>query len=90
MPEDVTFTVSELNRTISGALEEAFPGEIWVRGEIQQYHVSRNQHTYFELVEVSLLAGEVKDAPGGRRSRQRRTWRGQQARSCFEFTGVAG
>ncbi|TMK63924.1 MAG: hypothetical protein E6G60_07620, partial [Actinobacteria bacterium] len=32
-------------------LEEAFPGEIWVRGEIQQYHVSRNQHTYFELVE---------------------------------------
>jgi len=51
VPEDVTFTVSELNRTISGALEEAFPGEIWVRGEIQQYHVSRNQHTYFELVE---------------------------------------
>ena len=33
------------------AMVEAFPRQVWVRGEIQQFHASRNQHVYFELVE---------------------------------------
>jgi len=36
LPEsEHTYGVLELNEAISDALERAFPGEIWVRGEIQ-------------------------------------------------------
>jgi exodeoxyribonuclease VII large subunit len=48
---DTTFSVGELNRSISDALGEAFPRAVWVRGEVQQLSTSRNGHTYFELVE---------------------------------------
>lgn len=50
-PGDATFTVGELNRTITDALGGAFPRPVWVRGEVQQLSTSRNGHTYFELVE---------------------------------------
>ena len=49
--DEPTFSVGELNLAISEAMVEAFPRQVWVRGEIQQYHASRNQHVYFELVE---------------------------------------
>jgi len=32
----------------------------WVRGEIQALHVSRNQHTYFELVEKHERRDQVR------------------------------
>lgn len=49
--EEATFTVGELNRAIGEALVDAFPAEVWVRGEIQQLRRSQPGHAYFELVE---------------------------------------
>jgi exodeoxyribonuclease VII large subunit len=49
--DEPTFSVGELNQAISEAMIEAFPRQVWVRGEIQQFHASRNQHVYFELAE---------------------------------------
>ncbi|HEV2310388.1 MAG TPA: exodeoxyribonuclease VII large subunit, partial [Acidimicrobiia bacterium] len=57
-----TLSVAELNTAIQGALVEAFPTLLWVRGEIQQLHVSRNQHTYFELVEKHERGDQVRAA----------------------------
>ena len=70
--DEPTFSVGELNHAIAEALVDAFPRQIWVRGEIQQFHKSRNGHAYFELVEkdggrdrvravlrVALFRGEV-------------------------------
>jgi exodeoxyribonuclease VII large subunit len=50
-PEEVTYTVGDLNQVISGALVDSFPRPVWVRGEIQEFKKSKNGHTYFQLVE---------------------------------------
>jgi len=57
-----TLGVAELNQVISDALRGSFPGPTWVRGEIQALHVSRNQHTYFELVEKHERRDQVRAA----------------------------
>jgi exodeoxyribonuclease VII large subunit len=57
-----TLGVAELNQTISGALGETFPTPVWVRGEVQALHVSRNQHTYFELVEKHEQRDQIRAA----------------------------
>ncbi|HEX7520768.1 MAG TPA: exodeoxyribonuclease VII large subunit [Acidimicrobiia bacterium] len=49
--DEPTFTINELNTVIRGALSEAFPHEVWVRGEVQRIATARTGHTYFELVE---------------------------------------
>ena len=47
-----TYGVLELNEAIAAALERSFPGEIWLRGEIQGLSRTRaRKHWYFELVE---------------------------------------
>ncbi|MBU1073120.1 exodeoxyribonuclease VII large subunit, partial [bacterium] len=45
------FTVSELNEEIRTALLEAFPGAVWVRGEVQRLpaDAAHRRHAYFEL-----------------------------------------
>ena len=58
--EEATLGVAELNQAISDALRGSFPGPTWVRGEIQALHVSRNQHTYFELVEKHERRDQVR------------------------------
>jgi exodeoxyribonuclease VII large subunit len=51
-------TVSDLNRRIQSAVLDAFPGPVWVIGEIQGYDRGRNQqHRFFELVEKEPGAG---------------------------------
>ncbi|HZP30026.1 MAG TPA: exodeoxyribonuclease VII large subunit [Acidimicrobiia bacterium] len=60
--DEPTFSVGELNLAISEAMVEAFPRQVWVRGEIQQYHASRNQHVYFELVEKDGNRDRVRAA----------------------------
>ena len=57
-----TLGVAELNEAISASLGEAFPNAVWVRGEIQALHVSRNQHCYFELVEQDERRAQVRAA----------------------------
>ena len=47
-----TWSVLEFNRAVEGALQDAFPGEFWIRGEIQGLARTRaRRHWYFELVE---------------------------------------
>ena len=47
-----TWSVLEFNRAVEGALQNAFPGEFWIRGEIQGLARTRaRRHWYFELVE---------------------------------------
>ncbi len=48
---DETLSVRELNQAIAVSLTEAFPREVWVRGEIQQLRRSGAGHAYFELTE---------------------------------------
>ena len=50
-PDRRVFTVAELNQAIQGALRDAFPGAVWVRGEVQRLpaDAARRQHVYFEL-----------------------------------------
>lgn len=54
-PDEVTpptWSVLELNRAIEAALQQAFPTEVWLRGEIQGLARTRmRRHWYFELVE---------------------------------------
>jgi exodeoxyribonuclease VII large subunit len=61
LPEP-TLSVAELNQSISGALGATFPSPVWVRGEVQALHRSRNQHTYFELVEKHERRDQVRAA----------------------------
>ena len=60
--DEPTFSVGELNLAISEALVDTFPRQVWVRGEIQQFHASRNQHVYFELVEKDGNRDRVRAA----------------------------
>jgi exodeoxyribonuclease VII large subunit len=55
-----TFTVAELNHAISGALVDAFPRQVWVRGEVAQLRVSGNGHAYFDLCEKDERRDHVR------------------------------
>lgn len=54
--EDPTWSVADLSRAAGRVLEQAFPGEIWVRGEIRELPPPGDgrrarPHLYFDLVE---------------------------------------
>lgn len=44
------FTVQELTDAIRTVLDEAFPGEVWVEGEISSLNRSPAGHVYFDLI----------------------------------------
>ncbi|MEM9035434.1 MAG: exodeoxyribonuclease VII large subunit [Actinomycetota bacterium] len=46
-----TWSVAELCGEVELVLGEAFPDQLWVRGEIQGYRAAPNGHVYFDLVE---------------------------------------
>jgi exodeoxyribonuclease VII large subunit len=53
---DPTWSVADLSKAIGTVLEQAFPGEIWVRGEIRELpppgDTRRSRpHLYFDLIE---------------------------------------
>ena len=48
-----TYSVSELARIVSQALNRALPGEIWVQGEIRDLSRPSSGHVYFTLVDAS-------------------------------------
>jgi exodeoxyribonuclease VII large subunit len=48
---DTTYSVRELNQAVAEALNDAFPREVWVRGEIQQLRRTAPGHAYFQLAE---------------------------------------
>jgi exodeoxyribonuclease VII large subunit len=59
-PGEPTFGVAELNQAISEALVDAFPRQVWVRGEIAQLRVSGNGHVYFDLCEKDERRDHVR------------------------------
>lgn len=44
-----TWSVGELSQAIGDRLRTAFPGEVWVRGEIHDLNRARSGHVYFSL-----------------------------------------
>jgi exodeoxyribonuclease VII large subunit len=50
-PDRQVLTVRQLNEEISAAVGRAFPGTVWVRGEVQRLpaDAARRTHVYFEL-----------------------------------------
>jgi exodeoxyribonuclease VII large subunit len=54
-----TFTVAELGQAVHAALAEAFPGEVWVRGEIRGLNRAASGHVYFDLVDPGELGRAV-------------------------------
>jgi exodeoxyribonuclease VII large subunit len=60
MSDEATYGVAELNQAISEALVEAFPRQVWVRGEVAQYRVSGNGHAYFDLCEKDERRDHVR------------------------------
>lgn len=48
-----SYGVAEFNALLSQAVDELFPNDIWVEGEISNLNRSRAGHVYFDLVEPS-------------------------------------
>jgi exodeoxyribonuclease VII large subunit len=48
-PATTTWSVGELSEAIGDRLRSAFPGEVWVRGEIHDLSRARSGHVYFTL-----------------------------------------
>ncbi|MCY3607363.1 MAG: exodeoxyribonuclease VII large subunit [Acidimicrobiaceae bacterium] len=59
---DGTWSVSDLTAAVGETIQRAFPGEVWVRGEIIGYSVAASGHIYFNLIEP----GSVNDRRGAR------------------------
>lgn len=53
-----TYSVGELARRIGYALEDAFPDDVWVTGEISGLNRSRGGHVYFDLTEPAPDPGQ--------------------------------
>ena len=43
-------------------LNELFPEDLWVEGQVSNYHEARSGHAYFDLVEPSEIPGEAVSA----------------------------
>lgn len=48
-PGTTTWSVGELSEAIGDRLRAAFPGEVWVRGQIHDLSRARSNHVYFTL-----------------------------------------
>lgn len=57
--EETVYTLQQLLASVKGALEEAFPLSVWVKGEIQSLSVNRNGHCYIDLIEKHALTGAL-------------------------------
>ncbi len=49
--DEPSFTVAQLNQLIGGAIQQLFPDDLWVEGEISNLNRSRAGHVYFDLIE---------------------------------------
>jgi exodeoxyribonuclease VII large subunit len=59
---EATFSVLELGTALTLALEQLFPNDVWVQGEIRGLKRGRNDHVYFDLVEPSETPGGLPKA----------------------------
>ncbi len=59
--EEPTYSVSDINELVLGALRRQFPRQIWVRGEIQGYDLRKHRDTVsFTLAEKSADSDDVR------------------------------
>jgi len=73
-PRDRIFSISEFTRLIKTELETAFPGPLWVEGEISNFTRAHSGHLYFDLKDEHSQLRAVM-------------WRSQAARIPFELKG---
>jgi exodeoxyribonuclease VII large subunit len=60
-PEEPTYSVSDINELVFGALRRQFPRQIWVRGEVQGYDLRKHRDTVsFTLAEKSADSDDVR------------------------------
>ncbi len=65
MTTSTAFTISELNAMLRDVVTSGFPRAVWVCGEVQGYDRNKGRaHAFFELVEKSTDAVEVKARMG--------------------------
>ena len=55
-------TVGALGALMKDGLNELFPEDLWVEGQVSNYHEARSGHAYFDLVEPSEIPGEAVPA----------------------------
>ncbi len=60
--EEPTYTVTELSGDITRVVARAFPGEVWVRGEIRDLSRPPSGHVYFTLVDPAGEPGATPEA----------------------------
>ena len=56
-PASTTWSVRELSDAIGDRLRAAFPGDVWVRGEIHDLSRPASGHVYFSLVDAEGAGG---------------------------------
>ena len=59
-PAEPTFSVGEVTMLVRDAVREAFPAQVWVKGEVQNLKRSSAGHTYFSLVEKAGRGDRVQ------------------------------
>ncbi len=69
---DRIFTISELTRLVKTELEKAFPGPLWVEGELSNFTRAHSGHLYFDLKDERSQLRAVM-------------WRSQAQRVPFEL-----
>ncbi len=50
---ETSYSVAQVGALIAGAVEQLFPNDLWVEGEISNLNRSRAGHVYFDLIEPS-------------------------------------
>ena len=54
-----TMSVEELSHLLKDGLATLFPEDLWVEGQVSNFHDARSGHAYFDLVEPSAVPGRA-------------------------------
>ena len=54
-----TLSVEELSHLMKDGLATLFPEDLWVEGQVSNFHDARSGHAYFDLVEPSAVPGRA-------------------------------
>ncbi|HAZ36194.1 MAG TPA: exodeoxyribonuclease VII large subunit [Acidimicrobiaceae bacterium] len=57
--DPVVLTVGRLGELLKEGLSALFPGDLWVEGQVSNFHDARSGHAYFDLVEPSDEPGRA-------------------------------
>jgi len=61
VPSDdpLVLTVGQLGELLKEGLSALFPGDLWVEGQVSNFHDARSGHAYFDLIEPSDVPGRA-------------------------------